>query len=723
MTQNKKATNKTALDLIQSRSLLLLHDGAQERDSLKLTLQNHGFQIQEWHFEQLREPAEVLMASHLVVFDCCHLNAKTTQKLHELCQIVSRPPIIVSCSHFQESDQLALEKQGVFAILKKPFLAIDLVSAVDNALTTPFAHRRYQAIHQKVLQSEKLHRFLVNNSPDIIYTLNEKGEFTYINDRVQTLLNYRKEELIGQHFSTILNTSEHLVRHHLFNERRTTNRISQSSEMRLNKKLFLNDKSDERISAPFEIHAMGIYETSEVTQNRHFRGTYGIARDISARKQAETMMRFQAYHDLLTGLPNRTLFRDRLALAITHAKRNNSKVAVMFLDLDRFKSINDTLGHGFGDQLIQTVSQRISACLREGDTLSRFGGDEFTLLLPNIHSQNDASIIARKINRELKLPFYIEQHEVFISGSIGIALFPDHGTQIEMLIQNADIAMYHTKTCGKDGFQYYSERLNLAYTKKLDTEKALRHCLEAKQLFLEYQPVFHAEDNQAHSMEAFLRWNHPDKGALCAADFLKIAEDTGLILEIGAWVIHQVCSDLQEWGNPFLRIAINISPQQIEHADFENLLMKAVQTHNVSPNQLELEITEQLLVRDQTLISSRLKRLHRLGFTITVDNFGTGFSSLNVLHKLPIDTIKIDQSFLQNIHSESNTSDVCIVNAIIAMAERLNLNIVAEGVETPQQRQYLQRLGCQNMQGWLFQKPVPAKEAKHIPIAHATIKS
>ncbi|MGB1062735.1 MAG: diguanylate cyclase domain-containing protein, partial [Ketobacter sp.] len=358
----------------------------------------------------------------------------------------------------------------------------------------------------------------------------------FINDRVESLLNVSKDELIGKHFSTLMSDEECKQHPFVFNERRAVKRLEQRAELHLRKRLGQDvNGALTTLSMPFEISAMGIYEIERRSSKPQFRGTYGIARDITDRKQAESLMRFQAYHDLLTGLPNRTLFRDRLSLAISHSKRNGSKVAVMFVDLDRFKLINDSLGHSIGDQLIQAVARRISESLREGDTLSRFGGDEFTLLLPNIHSQEDASIIARKILNELKQPFFIEQHELYASGSIGIAMYPDHGEQLDQLIQNADIAMYYIKANGKNSFRFFSEKMNLAYVERLNTEQDLRQCIEGEQLFLEYQPIFNMQTSAVYALEAYIRWNHPTRGVLIPGDFLNVAEETGIIIELGAW--------------------------------------------------------------------------------------------------------------------------------------------------------------------------------------------
>ncbi|MGB3623464.1 MAG: GGDEF domain-containing phosphodiesterase, partial [Ketobacter sp.] len=298
-----------------------------------------------------------------------------------------------------------------------------------------------------------------------------------------------------------------------------------------------------------------------------------------------------------------------------------------------------------------------------------------------------------------------------------ISVYPDHGEQIDLLIQNADIAMFHTKSRGKNGFQFFTERMNQSYTNSFTIERDLRSCLEQNELYLEYQPIINIETQHVYALEAYLRWQHPTKGVVKPGEFLEIAQETGIIIDMGIWVVNQVCADLEEWANPVLKIAINFSPQQVEHEDFEHCLMSAVKAHNVSPNQIELEITEQLLLRDHSMIKAKLKRLSRLGFSIAVDDFGTGFSSLSNLHLLPINTIKLDPSFLKHIGEEFNSGDACIVNAISAMATGLNLNLVAEGVETEKQRDYLSKLGCNNMQGYLFQEPVSSEEARNILVA------
>lgn len=700
-----------------THNLLLINENPQALAGLKGFVESLGHRSQSVGTPEAA--TELLQKSN---FDLVILNARSgAQPWLTLLRFIREKrehlPVIALCDSIQFGDFSAQLRQPALYHVATPYNPLELDKTIAEALEQRRLKFEFSTLQDRIQQSEKMHGFLVNHSPDIIYILNERGEVTYVNDRIESLLNTRKSDLVGKHFSALMSEDE--LKHHpyVFNERRATKREAQRSEIHLRKRLCLNgDGASASLAMPFEISAMGIYETERRTGKQQYRGTYGIARDITDRKHAESLMRFQAYHDLLTGLPNRSLFRDRLSLAISHSKRNSSKVAVMFVDLDRFKLINDSLGHSIGDQLIQAVARRISETLREGDTLSRFGGDEFTLLLPNIRSHDDASIIAKKILSELKQPFYIEQHELYVSGSIGISLYPDHGQRLDQLIQNADIAMHHVKANGKNGHLFFSDKMNRSYAERLNTEHDLRQCVEARQLFLEYQPIFNVENSQVYALEAYLRWQHPERGTLNPVDFLTVAEETGIIIDLGAWVMDRVCADLQEWANPILTIAVNFSPKQVEHPDFETMLMSAVKAHNVSPNQIELEITEELLVRDQALITAKLKRLSRFGFSISVDDFGTGYSSLSCLHQLPINTIKLHESFLRQIGNQYQSGDACIVSAIAAMATGLNLNLVAEGVETPHQKDYLLKLGCNTMQGHLFQSPVSSEQARHIVV-------
>lgn len=622
---------------------------------------------------------------------------------------ISIPVIVVSGETSFDSVTKAL-KAGAYDFIRKPYVAEELVNAVKNGIQSKVLTQENGIMHEQIKQSEALHRFMVNSSPDIIYMLDDRGHFTYINDSVSSLLNYSKNELMGKHFNAIVHNDE--IKNHPFvmNERRASDRKTQNQEIQLRRRVrYDNISQSGTLSLPFEVNSMGIYEADPVTGKQAFKGTYGIARDVTARKQAESVIRFQAYHDLLTGLPNRSLLKDRLKLAVSQAKRSSEKVVVMFLDLDRFKVVNDTLGHTVGDQLLQAVSRRLQSCIREGDTLSRFGGDEFALLLPRVTSKLDAIAIAEKILSNLEEAFHIEGHELYLSVSIGIALYPDGGEDMDTLIQHADIAMYHIKGNGKNGYHFFTEDMNVAYSHKMSLERDIRVALEKNQFEVMYQPLVNADTGNMFGMEALLRWNHPEHGQLLPKDFIGIAEENGCIIAVGNKVLEKVCSDIKDWGNPEIRISINFSPHQVSHPQFVKQILDMLTKYNIEGKQIEIEITENVFLNDQEGVIEKLKLLSERGIRVAIDDFGTGYSSLSYLHQFPIDTLKMDRSFIKGI--DGRPKDACIVNAIIAMANGLNLNLIAEGVETEQQFTYLKQLGCKGMQGHLFSEPLPHARA------------
>lgn len=622
------------------------------------------------------------------------------------------PVLVVSGETGFDSVTKAL-KSGAYDFIRKPYVAEELVNAVKHAIRNKELATENRAMHEQVKHSESLHRFMVNSSPDIIYMLDPHGHFTYVNDSVQRLLNIPKQALLGQHFSTLL--SEDQLKNHpfVFNERRAGDRKTQNKELQLKRRIQYDSPSQSgTLSIPFEVSSMGIYEEELTSGKQQYKGTYGIARDITARKQAESVIRFQAYHDLLTGLPNRSLLKDRLKLAISQAKRSNEKVVFMFLDLDRFKIVNDTLGHAIGDQLLQAVARRLQSCIREGDTLSRFGGDEFALLLPRVRQREDAEAIAEKIITVLGEAFHIEGHELYLSVSIGITLYPDSGDNMDTLIQHADIAMYDIKGNGKNGFRFFNEAMNAEYSKRLSLERDMRSALEHNQFELLYQPLVDANSGQLLGLEALLRWNHPEEGILLPKDFISIAEETGCIISIGERVMKSVCRDLQSWQNKDMRVAINFSLLQVAHPGFLTMILDNISRFELSPSQLEIEITENVFISDHKDIIDKLKRLSDQGVLIAIDDFGTGYSSLSYLHQFPISTLKMDRSFIVDL--DDHPKEACIVSAIVSMAKGLNLNLVAEGVETEAQYHYLKKLGCYGMQGHLFSEPISRRQAQEM---------
>jgi diguanylate cyclase (GGDEF)-like protein len=429
-----------------------------------------------------------------------------------------------------------------------------------------------------------------------------------------------------------------------------------------------------------------------------------------------------AYHDALTGLPNRPLFIDRLIVALAQANRGTQKLAVFFLDLDRFKDINDSLGHSVGDTLLKAVAERVRRCVREGDTVARFGGDEFTLLVPRIDNVEDAAKIAQKIIETLKIPFFIHDRELFVTTSIGISIFPGDGHDPETLVRNADAAMYRAKDQGRDNYQLYAPAMNERALERLALENMLRKALANHELVLFYQPLVDLSTRRIVGAEALIRWQHPELGLLSPAHFISVAELSGLIIPIGEWVLRTACRQLKVWQRKFdpeLSISINLSARQFQQPDLVGQIRSAIVETGVNAGSVELEITESNAMQNAENTIYSLRELKTLGVRIAMDDFGTGYSSLNYLKRFPIDTLKLDQSFVRDIRTDS--SDAAIVSAVISMAHSLHLSVVAEGVETEEQLAFLALQQCDVIQGYLFSQPLAAEALEPLLAARTAL--
>jgi diguanylate cyclase (GGDEF)-like protein/PAS domain S-box-containing protein len=432
-----------------------------------------------------------------------------------------------------------------------------------------------------------------------------------------------------------------------------------------------------------------------------------VIQDISDRKHAEERLSYLAYYDSLTGLPNRALLRDRLKRELVEANRNQRLVAVMFLDLDRFKFINDTLGHTVGDQLLQEVAQRLTGCVRAGDTVARLGGDEFTVVVASMVHVDDATRIAQKILERFAPPFTIEGKELYVTPSIGITLYPFDDADPDMLLKNADAAMYHAKESGRNTFQFFTAELNLRAERRLELETALRHALARGEFLLHYQPLVDMTSGNIMGLEALLRWQRPGAGLVPPMEFIPLAEDTGLIVPIGEWVLEQACAQLRAWhkrGFPELRIAVNLSVKQLQDRDFVASVKRILRKTRLPARCLDLELTESQLMQDPEATAAIMYRLHALGVRFSVDDFGTGYSSLSYLKRFPIDFLKIDRSFVRDIATDPN--DAAITRAIIAMAHTLDIQVIAEGVESNAQLEFLRGQGCDISQGYYCSEPL-----------------
>ncbi|MEF8769979.1 EAL domain-containing response regulator [Candidatus Accumulibacter contiguus] len=602
-------------------------------------------------------------------------------------------------------------RHGAFEFIRKHGDPQELIDTVDRVLRRRRVEREHALMTVRLEQSERLHRFLVEQSPDIIYTLDKDGAFIFVNGRVQALLGYTREELLGKHYSMIVYPDDLEHARFAFNERRIGDRASTNVEIRLQTKNQGVRHFENRTIVAI-LSAQGIYATNEEPASRHFMGTSGVARDITDRKKAEETIAFQAFHDLLTGLPNRILFKDRLGVALKQAKRKNKRVGVMFIDIDRFKLVNDTYGHHEGDELLKCFAQRSRSCLRSGDTLARQGGDEFTVLLPDLGDGEDASVIAAKMLAELRQPFKIAGVDFFTTVSIGIALYPDNGKTPEMLLRNADIAMYQIKGRGKNGYLHYAPEMHSGQSMRLTLEGDLRQALESGDQFeLYYQPQISFSQRRTIGMEALIRWHHPRHGLMMPDTFIPLAEDTGMIVALGEWVVDRALCQLASWrsrGFTSLQLAINLSPKELERGDLPERILQRLDAYAIPAAALDIEITENLLMNDAEKNISMVKQLRNCGLRVSIDDFGTRYSSLNYLRRFPIHSIKIDQSFVRDLNPDKHSS-TSIIHAIACIARSFDLRILAEGVETEAQRQMLSGLACDEMQGFLFSRPLAAE--------------
>lgn len=419
----------------------------------------------------------------------------------------------------------------------------------------------------------------------------------------------------------------------------------------------------------------------------------------------------QATHDPLTGLPNRLLFSDRLNQRINQANRSNGQLAVMFLDLDHFKLINDTMGHNVGDLLLQAVAERLSESLRQIDTVTRMGGDEFTVILSEITNVQDAVIIAKRVLDSLSAPFLLQSQEIFVSTSIGISVYPADGVDAQTLVRNADTAMYRAKALGRNNYQIYTSALNAATLERMTLENDLRRAIEREEFVLHYQPRVDLKNGTILGLEALVRWQHPEMGLIGPDQFIPLSEESGLIVPIGEWVLKTACAQNKAWqdeGLPPVVVAVNISALQVLQGDLVATVEDALAKTGLDAQYLDLELTESTLMHNPELAVETLIKLKSMGIRVAIDDFGTGYSSLSYLKRFPINTLKIDQSFVKDV--TSNPDDAAIAGAVVAMAHTLKLKVVAEGVETLDQLEFLRSLNCDEMQGYFISRPVPPEE-------------
>jgi diguanylate cyclase (GGDEF)-like protein/PAS domain S-box-containing protein len=542
----------------------------------------------------------------------------------------------------------------------------------------------------------------LNSIGDAVACTDSSGNVTFLNLVAAKLTGWSLQEAAGRPMTEVFRILDTTNREVIPNPTDRTVRENQIVPLRENSILIRRDGFE----IPIEDSIAPIHDGEGQPA-----GAVIVFRDVSVARAMALQMAHSAQHDFLTGLPNRMLLNDRINQAITLARRHMRHVAVLFLDLDGFKHINDSLGHPTGDKLLQSIAKRLVGCVRASDTVSRQGGDEFVVLLSEVQLSEDAAVTAKRILQAVAAPHSIGQHDLHVTASIGVSVYPDDGLDTDTLIKNADTAMYQAKENGRHGFQFFKPAMNARAVERHFIEEGLRRALERQEFELYYQPKVNLTTGAITGAEALIRWLHPTRGLVSPIDFIPVAEDCGLILPIGAWVLREACRQAQAWidaGLPAMTMAVNVSAMEFRDKNFMASLIAILAETGFDPRSLELELTESVLMKHAAATAIILRTLRESGIRVAVDDFGTGYSSLSYLQKFPIDAVKIDQSFIRQISTAGD--DTTIVKAVIGMARGLKLRVIAEGVETQEEAAFLRAYRCEEAQGYFFSRPVPAQQ-------------
>jgi diguanylate cyclase (GGDEF)-like protein/PAS domain S-box-containing protein len=595
---------------------------------------------------------------------------------------------------------------GAQDFLRKPYTVEELIICLRRALWILNLKREQAQMQARVQESERLHRFLVNNSPDLIFALDREGRILFANHQFEHLLGIPLHSLKGTPFLELVAESERAGARKYLRQTPGWSVRRHTFELHLVKRPS-DTETDRGRLVPFELTV----STTLDAHNGEAIGIYGVARDLTARRLAEDRIRRLAYFDPLTNLPNRQLFSERMRHALQRAQRHGLLVALLFLDLDQFKYVNDTLGHQIGDRLLAEVGKRLSGLMRAEDSVARMGGDEFTVILEQLNASDDARLVAQKVLDAVSQPMMIDDHALQVSASIGVSLFPDDGQDEETLVKNADVAMYRAKAQGRNNFQFYSADQSALLHHRLGLQRRLFNAIRQDQFTLFYQPLYNLQSEQLVGAEALVRWLDPDEGLILPERFLGLAEESGLILKLGEWVLNTACQQARSWqdmGHACGRISVNVSVKQLLAMDIVTTVEDALASSGLDARALDLEITESVLLEPRRASLRVLERLRELGVTLSIDDFGTGYSSLSLLKHLPIDRLKIDRSFVRDVPSDKNGK--AIIRAILAMGESLEIGVTAEGLENEAQREFLRTEGCHEAQGFLLREPVPEND-------------
>lgn len=620
-----------------------------------------------------------------------------------------RIPILVLTAPQDEDVAKTAVKRGAQDYLFKDRLDAYLLPKVLHSMIERAANT------EALFEEKERAQVTLSSIGDAVMSTDSQGRITFLNLVAERLTGWSRAEAVGRPFEEVFQLIDAIT-----HERASDPMVRAIKE---NKTVGLTTNCVLVRRDGFEA---AIEDSAAPIHDRFGRvsGAVMVFHDVSSARALSLRMSYLAQHDSLTDLPNRLLFNDRLAQAMAIGQRSSTRLGVLYLDIDRFKTINDSLGHAIGDCLLQSVAQRLRNCIRHADTVSRQGGDEFVILLSQLTHPEDAAISAEKLLAALAVPHQIQEHTLYITVSIGVVTFPDDGLDAESLLKNADFAMYQAKESGRNCYQYFKHEMNAKALQRQSIENGLRMAIERKSFVLHYQPKFDLQSGAITSVEALVRWRHPMRGVLPPSEFISIAEESGLIVPLGKWVLHEGCRQAKEWrdaGLTPIRMAINVSAVELRGKDFVQDVRAVLQDTGFDPAYLELELTETFLLQDPKSTAAMLTTLKALGVHIALDDFGTGYSSLSYMRRFPIDSLKIDESFIRDVVSDSGSASV--VQAIINMGKSLHMRVVAEGVETRDQLHFLQERACPEAQGFFLGRPVIAKHMTRLLEADSTAGS
>lgn len=678
--------------------ILIVEDSENDAELLLRELRKGGFVPEHARVdtEEAMRSALVGASWDIIVSDYSMPHFDGISALNVMKQQSKDIPFIIVSANIGEEIAVMAMKAGAHDYIMKSNLA-RLIPAIEREIKE--ARLRYK--HRSAENEMRKLTGAIEQTTDAVMICNAQGIIEYVNSGFVRMTGYSKDEALGN--STRLLKSD---RHDdsFFGVMWDTISLGDVFQ-----DVFINKRKDGSL----------YYEEKSITPLKNDRGVVehyiSTGKDITEQMQTRERLHHLSEHDLLTGLPNRILFNDRLEQAIPRARRGERVLAVLLIDMDRFKNINETLGFDCGDHMLQAVGERLLASTRDGDTVARLGDDEFAVILEDVKHQEDVSKIVEKILHALSKAYYIDDHELFITTSIGISLYPNDGDHPQLLVQNADVAIHHAKESGSNKYRYYETKMNAQSLYRLNLESSLRKALEREEFFLLYQPQVDLATHEITGFEALMRWAHPELGTVSPVEFIPLLEETGMIQEVGRWVMRKACQTCKSWHDKGLgevSIAINLSAIQFEGSQISEIVNNILIETGLPANYLELELTESTIMRNAEQAAITLSKLNKMGVALAIDDFGTGYSSLSYLQKFPLNTLKIDRSFVSDI--ASNNGDSSIVSAIVSMAHSLGLTVVAEGVETAEQLALLQEKNCEYVQGFLFSKPITEFEVEEL---------